>query len=358
MLGQSPLPRQEPSPLQLESDRAALSEDVASRSNSRLLWTGFGFTVLMLMGISACVFVPLDPHVPAKSARHYPDLAFLRTMPLPALAPEGARSAIDDLRSKDAKLRQQESQRSSPVMMAVLDRSSGGGAAVLDRPVTLQKQYGPPPTPPPPSPPTPPPGGGGGSDGGGGAILKRYSDAEAVLILDAWIARVQFYCLEGQFSDPDGLAQVHRATLKQLQTFRAFAMGPPDAATTIIDERTGASEEKVLYGLYALNNLVEAASEVTGDHNVLAMAAGNSFSDGKDSFRHVQGFITPAKGGTLKIKYISINPKDQQPRAFGFPAMKQALGVAAEMREKALFIDFENGGDNGADIDIWTPGDI
>jgi len=349
MLGQTSFPQAKASlPFQLDTDRAALAGDVASPNNCRFLWTGFGLAVIMLIGFSTCAFFRLASHEPAESSHH--GAAVLAFSPSLLSVPAGIRPVIKDMHNKVT--RQQalhhgqgktsgSLRRSSLAMSAVLHRHSAGGSqsAVLDRPAPpLQRQHAPPPTPPPPSPPTPPPGG-GGSGGEGGAVLKRYTPAEAVMILDAWIARVQVYCLSDQFDDPEGLAAVHRATLQQLESFRAFALSPPSAAAidglSLQQKISYGHEGKLIYGLYSIQDIEEAASEVTADHNVLAMAAGETTSDITNA--------EPDLGGTLHIKHISVNPKDLAPCDFGRPAMQQALGVAAHMREKTLVIDTDSG---------------
>jgi hypothetical protein len=89
MLGQTSLLDEKTSlPLQVETDQAALSQDVASRgSTTRFLWTGLGFGVMMLMGVSACALHPLPSHASAEPSQ----LAF---NPMPALGPRAMRPAI------------------------------------------------------------------------------------------------------------------------------------------------------------------------------------------------------------------------------------------------------------------------
>lgn len=67
MLGQAALPTEEASPsLQVSTDQTAVSQDAASKRNRRLLWTGLGFAVLMLVSVSAHSHVPLAAHASAK----------------------------------------------------------------------------------------------------------------------------------------------------------------------------------------------------------------------------------------------------------------------------------------------------
>jgi len=54
MIGQTPTPNDNgPCPLQVETDHSGLSQNVASGRGTRVLWTGFGFAVLMLVGLLA-----------------------------------------------------------------------------------------------------------------------------------------------------------------------------------------------------------------------------------------------------------------------------------------------------------------
>jgi len=70
MLEQASLPFEKASlPWHDERDQAALSLDVASRRNTRLLWTGLGFAVIILIGFSANALHPLSLHASAESPR-------------------------------------------------------------------------------------------------------------------------------------------------------------------------------------------------------------------------------------------------------------------------------------------------
>jgi hypothetical protein len=79
-------------PLQVEPDQSALSQDVASQRSTRIVWTGFGVAVLMLIGVSV---VPLASHSSAKPSSLLPEVAFNPS--LPALSPGGIR--LNGLRS-------------------------------------------------------------------------------------------------------------------------------------------------------------------------------------------------------------------------------------------------------------------
>lgn len=97
MLGQNHLPLDQPSlPLQVEVGQASLSKDVASWMSTRCLWTGFGFAVLMLIGVSAYARPVFSSHASAKASSHVPAIAFNPSMP--GLAPGGVRPAITGLR--------------------------------------------------------------------------------------------------------------------------------------------------------------------------------------------------------------------------------------------------------------------
>jgi hypothetical protein len=76
--------------MQVETDQAALSQDVASGRSTRFLWTGLGFAVLMLIGVSAWAVVPLDSHASANPSSGVASYAFTPTL---LLSPAGIRSA-------------------------------------------------------------------------------------------------------------------------------------------------------------------------------------------------------------------------------------------------------------------------
>jgi len=79
MLGQTPLPCEKaPLPLQVAADEA--SQGGASQRGARLLWTGFGLTVLMLLGVSACAFHSLASHSSAEPSSLDSQLAFNPTL--------------------------------------------------------------------------------------------------------------------------------------------------------------------------------------------------------------------------------------------------------------------------------------
>lgn len=96
MLGQTSHPNEQCSlPLQVETDQAALSQDVGSRQSIRFLWTALGFAVLMLMACTEKLGFGgqrLASHGPAKPSRDAAAFAFSPT--LPALGHGGIRSAI------------------------------------------------------------------------------------------------------------------------------------------------------------------------------------------------------------------------------------------------------------------------
>jgi len=105
MLVQTSLPDNKMSlTLQVEADQAALSQDVPSQRRMRLVRTGLGFAILMLIGVSACALHPFAPHatscfVPSRPLASPPvcipstpnsGLAF---SPIAALGPRGTRPA-------------------------------------------------------------------------------------------------------------------------------------------------------------------------------------------------------------------------------------------------------------------------
>merc|ERR1719253_1847439 len=55
-------------------DQAVLPRDAASQRNIRFLWTGFGFSGLMLVGVPACVLLPTASHASAKASLDAPAL--------------------------------------------------------------------------------------------------------------------------------------------------------------------------------------------------------------------------------------------------------------------------------------------
>jgi len=88
----------------VEADQAPLSQDVAARRSNRFLWSTLGFTVFMLIWVSACVFVPRALQASAETAHILHDLAaktnedplFAPSLPLPR--PTSDRSSISTLR--------------------------------------------------------------------------------------------------------------------------------------------------------------------------------------------------------------------------------------------------------------------
>lgn len=79
-------------PLQVETDQATLSQDVASGRSARFLWTAFGFAVLGLIGVTTCALPLLSSHASANPQRLVPTVAFNPS--LPALRAGGLRPAI------------------------------------------------------------------------------------------------------------------------------------------------------------------------------------------------------------------------------------------------------------------------
>lgn len=58
---------------------SGLSQNDASWRSTRFLWAGFGFAVVMLIGVAACALDPLASHTSAQPSRHLPSLAFVRS---------------------------------------------------------------------------------------------------------------------------------------------------------------------------------------------------------------------------------------------------------------------------------------
>lgn len=99
MVGPSSLPNENPSfPLQIDTDHTALSQDVhvASGRSTRLLWTGFGFAVLMLIGVSSGERRPRASHTSARASGLLPEIAFNPSMT--ALLPGSSRARPTVLR--------------------------------------------------------------------------------------------------------------------------------------------------------------------------------------------------------------------------------------------------------------------
>jgi len=79
-------------PLQVETDPTDLSQEVASRSTTRLLWTGLGFAVLVLLGVAACSLHPLA----VKPSPLSPEVAFHSMSPLGPGGSHPARNPASD----------------------------------------------------------------------------------------------------------------------------------------------------------------------------------------------------------------------------------------------------------------------
>jgi len=87
MLGQASLPDERG----FQADQVDLSKDSTSQKSTRVLWTGLGFAVLILLGVSACALQRLAPRASVEPSRLVPEVAF---SPLPAV-----RSKRDHARS-------------------------------------------------------------------------------------------------------------------------------------------------------------------------------------------------------------------------------------------------------------------
>jgi len=77
MVGQSSIPIENvPFHIQVDTDQAAVSQDVAVGRRTRLLWTGSGCAVLMLIGVSACALLPHASHTSVKPSHFASEVAF------------------------------------------------------------------------------------------------------------------------------------------------------------------------------------------------------------------------------------------------------------------------------------------
>jgi len=99
MLGQAPFPSESASlSLQAETDHAAvaLSQNVLTWRSTRFLWKGIGLAALMLIGVSACAFLPLASRAPAKPSHLLPEVAFMPSGPglRPGIGSSAARPVV------------------------------------------------------------------------------------------------------------------------------------------------------------------------------------------------------------------------------------------------------------------------
>lgn len=128
MLGQTPLPKDTPSlPLQVE---ATSSEHVAAGRRTRLLWTGLGFAVLMLLGLAACGLTPHASHASATPARFVafnPSLSGL----VPGLLPGSTRAGPTALRSA-ALPRVAQRNRRQPLFVPRMSGGTGDSGEGID----------------------------------------------------------------------------------------------------------------------------------------------------------------------------------------------------------------------------------
>jgi len=77
-------------PLQVETDQAALAQDIASQRSTGFVWTGLGVAVLMLIGVSACALHPLALHGSAEPSRLAPEAATYVPSSAASILPEVA----------------------------------------------------------------------------------------------------------------------------------------------------------------------------------------------------------------------------------------------------------------------------
>jgi hypothetical protein len=322
-----------------------------------LLWTGFGFAVLALIGVSVCALLPIASHAFRKPSHHASAVAFNAFVP--SLSPKGFLPAIEDIHERlqtSTDKMPGSLQRSIPVMISpTLDRpkveSSQSSWDVERARAALERQFASPPAPPPP-PTTPPP-----DDGRGGGkedfYLTRLSASEAKTILDDWAQRVQAYqlgfVLGGSRIDEQVLAASQQATLRQLESFHsaindgssAFTGG---AFTPLQVEYLGDStndKAQHLYALYSHHN-----------NEPLAIAGGRSFAAVVRNFPQQQAAIVPR--GTLEFKYIVVNPLlEERSREMSFLSMKQALGDLAKNLSLTLVFDSHDAAESGSQSRIF-----
>jgi len=81
--------------LQVKRDEGASPQDATSQRRTRLMWTGFGFGVLMLIGCSACAILPFASNTSAQASHFAPTLAFAPALPGAFLPTRHARSVRD-----------------------------------------------------------------------------------------------------------------------------------------------------------------------------------------------------------------------------------------------------------------------
>lgn len=81
--------------LQVKRDEGASPQDATSQRRTRLMWTGFGFGVLMLIGCSACAILPRASNASARASHFAPTLAFAPALPGAFLPTRHARSVGD-----------------------------------------------------------------------------------------------------------------------------------------------------------------------------------------------------------------------------------------------------------------------
>jgi len=111
MIGQTSVLKSSASlPLHFEANQTGdMPQDAASGRGSRLLWTGFGFAFLMVIGISARVLGPLSPDAAAKPSRLAPEVATMSFEPpismLDATSGRGGAKASSPAANPDAQFR-------------------------------------------------------------------------------------------------------------------------------------------------------------------------------------------------------------------------------------------------------------
>jgi len=327
------------------------NEDAISQRSSRFLWSGFGFAVLVLIGISACVLLSTASQASPKLPHHVAMVAFYPS--LPVLGPAGTRRATADIRegsmtskvlaeeNKDHRITPGEVQHGLGKMAGSLQTSSVVMTTVLDPPkvrssqfskqtesarAKLERQFAQPPTPP------PPPNDGDGDGGREGTFLRHFSVSEVCMVLDDWIKDVRVTSVNTHLPPMRS-----RTTLQQLESFRLYI------------EDGSADPNQLVYGLFNQRNnrllaiaggsVIPAKTLTAGDCWRLLVTAGEHYAAG--ACWRLLATASHIPHDTIAIKYISALPSvEKRASDQRVLAMKQALGDLA--KHPFLTVVFEN----------------
>lgn len=305
MLGRT-LPNE---PLRLETEKAPLSQHVASQRSSRVLWTGFGFAALMITGFSACALVPYrqPSHLVA-------EVAFSPALP-----------ALNPIRGRPTASRPAAVGRGERAVM---------NAQVLVRPVIERPVAGGggPPSPPPPSDHRPE----GGGSGGGDAFLRRLTDSEAVPLLDDWVGMVRVIKMGGGLTGDEDLSEKYTKSLEDLQAFHSFSQ------TSGLTLEAG---QKMIMGMFKGDSddvsALAAGSLVPGQ-----MTAPGELQTGEEERREwnleTREWSSEPIGvkGKFVVKFIAVSPAElRADTSFADLAMRQGLrGMAEQLGVELEFV--------------------